>query len=333
MANKPYMCAESEVTVPECDNCDELESRLKALEDFVEECCQEVKDTLDIHTDQIADIYDQIELLRVQIESLTGLRTEVVDELPAVGEPNVIYLIEEAGGTYSMWLYSDNEWLQVGGGSIDLSNYVTTSDLQTALTTALANYVTTNAMNTALAGKQDTLTAGTGIRIDSNTVQRVPLIGEIVPKGANTAPTYYGTYTLVDKDFENKLYNDENVSWVGAATNRSSVIRRRGKTIQVKLNFDMNLSDNRTRICKTSLSTLGLTSVPYQYVCGYCDATHQIGMFEAYEENGYMAVDCIDAVPHTGNSKETWYVQFDVMFGYAQMDNDACNKFYWKRTA
>lgn len=329
MPNKPYMCGGSDLTLPGCSDCDDLRSRIDALEEELEECCKEVKDTLATHTEQITDIYNQLDALNIQISSLTGLRTEVVEALPQVGEPNVIYLIEDQGGQYSMWLYSDDEWLQVGGGNIDLTDYVTNTSLQTTL----ANYVTNPDLTTALAGKQDKLTASTGIRIDSNAIQRVPLLNEIVVRGNSTAPTYYGTYSLVDKDFENHLYEDENVSWVGAATHRNSVIRRRDKTIQIKLNFDMNLDDSRTRICKTSLATLGLSSVPYQYFCGYCDATHQIGMFEAYEDDGFLAIDCIDATPHTGSSKETWYIQFDLMFGYAQMVNSACTRFYFKRTA
>lgn len=333
MANKPYMCAESEVTVPECDNCDELESRLNALEDFVDECCEEVKGTLGEHTEQITDIYGQLELLRVQIQQITGLRTEVVDELPAVGEPNVIYLIEEAGGTYSMWLYSNDEWLQVGGGTIDLSNYVTTSDLQTALTTALANYVTTNAMDTALAGKQDTLTIGRGLRLSGGTLERVPLIDEIVETSNDTAPNYYGTYTMVDRDFTPQVITNSNVLWSGITSDRSSSIRKRDKQITLKIYFDAQLDDTTRRICKISLDTLGLTNAPYQYFVGYNDYAGQIAQFEGYVDNGYLAIDCVDAIPHGGTSGGRWHFQFDIEFAPAQMKTSDCDRFYWKRTA
>lgn len=70
--------------------------------------------------------------------------------IPSVSQsPNNIkdeYITIESGGVYS--------WEQIGSTEIDLSDYVTT----TALNTALAAYTTTAVLNQLLAAKQDTLT-------------------------------------------------------------------------------------------------------------------------------------------------------------------------------
>ena len=58
-------------------------------------------------------------------------------------------------------------WEQIGSTAIDLSDYVTT----TALNTALANYVTSTALASALTGKQDLLVSGTNIKtLNSNSL-------------------------------------------------------------------------------------------------------------------------------------------------------------------
>lgn len=329
MANKPYMCGGSDITIPACSDCDELQSRVEALEEEVEQCCAEVRDTLGTHTEQIADIYSEIDYIKLQISTMTGLRTEIVEELPETGEPNVIYLIEGQDETYSMWLYSDNEWVQVGGGEIDLTNYITDTDLQTAL----ADYVTSTDLSTALADKQDAMTISTGLRLDSNTLERVPLIDEIVVTGSDTQPIYYGTYTLVDKDFAPQVISNANVTWAGITSDRSSSIRKRDKQITLKMYFDASLDDTARRICRISLDTLGLSNAPYQYFLGYNDYAGQIAQFEAYVDSGYLAIDCVDVIPHSGSSEGRWHFQFDVEFAPGQMKTSDCDRFYWKRTA
>ena len=70
---------------------------------------------------------------------------------------NVLYLIGPTGtgsDRYEEYVYDSTKqepWVKIGDTSIDLSGYVTT----TALNTALANYTTTTDLTTLLAGKQD----------------------------------------------------------------------------------------------------------------------------------------------------------------------------------
>lgn len=322
------ICGKTDVKIPTCDDCSELEERVEALEN--DTCCEDTRAIVDAQGEAIGIIDNQILVIQETIEGLTGLRTEIVDELPEEGEPNVIYLIENGGDdTYSMWIYSNNEWVQVGGGEIDLTNYVTTTDLAAAL----ADYVTSSDLITYLAGKQDILTAGTGIRLYNNVISRLPLIGEIVETGSSYAPSYYGTYTLVDKNLAPQVLSNTNVTWSSAASNRTSGIRICDKTINIRLQFDAKITDDTLRLCRIPYSALGLSDAPRQHFVGWCDGAHQIGMFGAYTDGSDIVIDAYDATPHSGYSTQTWHIQFDMAIEYSQILNSACDRFYWKRTA
>ena len=55
-----------------------------------------------------------------------------VDELPATGESNAIYLVLVPGGsseTYSMHLWADDRWVNLGNMEVDLSGYWKKEDL------------------------------------------------------------------------------------------------------------------------------------------------------------------------------------------------------------
>ena len=88
--------------------------------------------------------------------------------LPTTGESNVLYLVpkstSQTSNYYDEYVYANNNWEKIGDTEIDLSNYVTT----TALNTALLNYTTTANLTTLLNAKQDTLIAGTNISIGAD---------------------------------------------------------------------------------------------------------------------------------------------------------------------
>lgn len=80
----------------------------------------------------------------------------VVSTLPTTGDPTKIYLVGPTGSgadQYEEYVYTDDNWVKIGDTSMDLSGYVTDTEL-----------------GTALAAKQDTLTAGTGIAIGTDNV-------------------------------------------------------------------------------------------------------------------------------------------------------------------
>ena len=76
---------------------------------------------------------------QAEIQALIGQITsfEVVATLPTENiKTNVIYLLGPIGtgaDRYEEWIYSNNTWKKIGETSIDLSNYVTVTQLNTAL--------------------------------------------------------------------------------------------------------------------------------------------------------------------------------------------------------
>ena len=96
-----------------------------------------------------------------EVESLIGaiqqFHYEVYTALPATGESNVLYLIGPTGtgsDRYEEYVYASESFVKIGDTSIDLSGYVTTQ----ALNTALADYTATaNLSAVALSGSYNDL--------------------------------------------------------------------------------------------------------------------------------------------------------------------------------
>lgn len=83
----------------------------------------------------------------------------IVQELPATGEENKIYLVPKTSGTgFVEWIYADSQWDTIGELEIDLSAYSTTEEMNAAIAEALAEaktYANTNFL------KKDNTTAYT----------------------------------------------------------------------------------------------------------------------------------------------------------------------------
>lgn len=178
------------------------------------------------------------------------------------------------------------------------------------------------------------LTASTGIRIANNRIERVPLIGEIVETNSATAPAYYGTYEMVDKNLAYQYLENTGVTWGSATSGQTSAICIMDKKITIRIGFDAKITDDDTRICRIAYSTLGLGGSPNQHFVGYCDGAHHVGMFRASRDGNDLVIDAVDAVPHAQPFQtDTWHVQFDLFFGFSSIQDSACNRFYWKRVS
>ena len=89
-----------------------------------------------------SETYTQTEVNNL-IGAIQSFHYEIATSTSAVTDPqgNVLYLIGPTGSgadKYEEYVYSNNAWVKIGDTSVDLSGYVTTS----ALNTALAGYVT-----------------------------------------------------------------------------------------------------------------------------------------------------------------------------------------------
>lgn len=110
-----------------------------------------------------SDTYTKTEVADL-IGAINQFHYEIAASTSAVDTPasNVLYLIGPTGSgsdKYEEYVYA-SDWVKIGDTSIDLSGYVTT----TALNTALADYTTTADLTTLLAGKQNTINDLSDIR-------------------------------------------------------------------------------------------------------------------------------------------------------------------------
>lgn len=134
----------------------------------------------------ISQTYSKTEIDTL-IAGVSGLHFEVVQQLPTSDiDMNTIYLVpkQDSGqqDVYDEFICLDNTttpatWEKIGTTEIDLSDYVTDTELTTilndyvtssGLSTILANYATTSAMTTALADKVDKV-SGKGLSTEDYT--------------------------------------------------------------------------------------------------------------------------------------------------------------------
>ncbi len=98
------------------------------------------------------DVYNKAEV-RELIGSINTLTMEVVNALPVSDiSSTTIYLLKQSGvNVYDEYVYINNAWVKIGTTEMDLSDYVTTSQLSLAI----ADFLTETQINTLLAAKQD----------------------------------------------------------------------------------------------------------------------------------------------------------------------------------
>lgn len=80
---------------------------------------------------------NQGRILKEMIANLANLQIEIVDQLPSVGETNIIYLVKKSGSApdiHDEYVFVDGKWEKIGNTEIDLSNYYTRAEVDDKLT-------------------------------------------------------------------------------------------------------------------------------------------------------------------------------------------------------
>ena len=90
---------------------------------------------------QIPGALAVFELLTNAIAGIEKVSMEIVTALPATGETNVIYLIEQDAGLYSMNAWINGAWADLGTTEIDLTNYWSKTDLTAMTNTDIQNII------------------------------------------------------------------------------------------------------------------------------------------------------------------------------------------------
>ena len=87
-------------------------------------------------------VYDYV---TAAIADITGFHAEIVTELPAVGQTNILYLVAKSaaasGDGYDEYLYINGAWERVGSTDIDLSGYVLASEMHAITNTEITAIV------------------------------------------------------------------------------------------------------------------------------------------------------------------------------------------------
>lgn len=142
------------------------------------------------------------------VGAVSTVSFQKVDSLPDTGESNIIYLVPSTTSTedniYDEYIWVDNDWEHIGSTSVDLSNYVTTEQLNT---------------------KQDTLVSGTNIKtINGQSILGsgdLPISGSI---GGGTTVTCNGqnieTLDLTNVTFQPR-YEVESTAKIDISANNS----------------------------------------------------------------------------------------------------------------
>lgn len=80
---------------------------------------------------------NQGRILKEMIANLANLQIEIVNQLPSVGETNIIYLVKKSGSApdiHDEYVFVDGKWEKIGDTEIDLSNYYTRDEVDDKLT-------------------------------------------------------------------------------------------------------------------------------------------------------------------------------------------------------
>ena len=79
------------------------------------------------------------------IADITGFHAEIVSELPASGQSNILYLVAKStaasGDGYDEYLYINGAWERVGSTDIDLSGYVQAADMHAITNTEISDII------------------------------------------------------------------------------------------------------------------------------------------------------------------------------------------------
>lgn len=150
------------------------------------------------------------------IGAIDQFHYEIAASTSAVASPqsNVLYLIGPTGSgadRYEEYVYT-NTWVKIGDTSIDLSGYVTTS----ALNTALADYTTTTDLNTLLADKQDKIDSEH--KLDYSLIDNTPTVPSNLADlsdVSNTSPT----------DGQALIWDNANSTWKPGAAGTPDAVK------------------------------------------------------------------------------------------------------------
>lgn len=81
----------------------------------------------------ISNYYNKDEIQDL-LNAMGNLRMQIVEQLPAAGASNVIYLVKRPNiNIYDQWIYQNYAWANIGDTSVDLTQFYTKTQMDTIL--------------------------------------------------------------------------------------------------------------------------------------------------------------------------------------------------------
>lgn len=169
-------------------------------------------------------------------------------------------------------------------------------------------------------------------------------IGTVIITSSNTNPSIYygGKWELVDKEFKNfsNTYSSTEVSKIATSENATVtqvVVQRVGHTIVLRVGFEtkIELNDNDINLFTLNLSELGVVDFRFGAYFITIPTDNKDGIIiGSFEFNGLVkSSDVImkgNATVMPSGANASLFIERNVHS--AVMLDEACDKFYWKRT-
>lgn len=169
-------------------------------------------------------------------------------------------------------------------------------------------------------------------------------IDSVYITSTNESPASFldGTWELIDKGFKEEYVNDTaGELFTMNTTNISSyqvALTRNGSSIRIRFycTLKVNVEDTSVIVGNLNYANIGITRITsgYQGMASGNDAGNCIFVYDVSYNTGEIKIT--DVVGKTENkipSGTTIYADFTFTNNFAYMLDDACDKFYWKRTA
>lgn len=168
----------------------------------------------------------------------------------------------------------------------------------------------------------------------------IPLwtVGTIVCTNTNSAPSDYGTWELIDKEFKSQLINPATFTInTTNCTSNGVIATLHGHSVQLRMVIvnKVAVADTTLTFGTLSLASVGVTGFPISYpdVVGGSDGGNALTTWTLDGSTGVLS--STDA-PHTTNGMgtgKTTLLYFNIGVTKDNMLDSFCDRFYWKRTA
>ncbi len=227
-----------------------------------------------------AKIDTDLTKLKGMIADLAVLNVEVLEDLPEVGKTKVLYFIPSKisadKNIYEEYMWVNNTWELIGNTALDLTDYITTSELNAAITAEQnraikAEHLLTTNLDSAvvrvanleigLETKQNKLTAGNNITIENDVISATSAIVTV----NNVGPDENGNVLLTKDDLQ--LENVDNTSDLDKPISKATLFVLDSLNEKIDTKQDILEAGENIVIEGNTISAANIVT-PYEFLTG-----------------------------------------------------------------